>query len=658
MKLKQLQNIFLITATFCIVSLFLIVVIVPFLNWNFARPYIDTILTKSLGRKFETQGNLSFKFVFCRPTFDGCKYYTPLIQIKAENIKLANPEWASGKTSLFQSSIITLTFDPLPLLKREVNFTEIYLSRPILYLERQEDFQNNWSIFSSTANHRQWKIDHIYIDKGELRYVDKPANFEGNFFINSSISAPELEDDISFRLVGNYAKAKISGEGHLKSMKFSSTHKKYSLVFEGNTGSNKVNVEGEINPGNDLAIADLKLSVSGTSLANLFPLIPVVLPKSPPYTIKGRLGLSREKEGNIWKYENITGKVGESDLEGNLEFVTEPHPFLRGKLHSTLLQLSDLAPTIGVVSKSTTSKNNTLPPFFHDKTLPTENFVPRDWVKMNAEVSLYIKKILRTHNIPLENIKVHFSLKEGMLTLHPFDFNLAGGKVISTLILNGQKELIQAQVNLAARHLKIREFFPSSKIMQSSFGEIAVDAVLVMQGNSLASMLSSADGRASAYVNEGSISKFILEAAGLNIANAVFVKIFGDRQIHLNCINSQLLVRKGIVYIQTFLLDTDDALIKVAGNVDLRDEWLNIEILPQSKGLRILTLRTPLYAKGSFTKPDIGYAKGPLLSKTLSALALGAIFPPLAVIPLIKIDEQTSVECSALATKQADFPTF
>jgi uncharacterized protein involved in outer membrane biogenesis len=191
--------------------------------------------------------------------------------------------------------------------------------------------------------------------------------------------------------------------------------------------------------------------------------------------------------------------------------------------------------------------------------------------------------------------------------------------------------------------------FPKLESMQASVGEVSGDAALSGKGNSVSAMLATSSGELGATVSEGSVSKFVLEAAGLNIANLVFVKLFGDKQIQLNCMAGDFVVEHGKAQTRRFVVDTKEAVINVSGNVDLAKETLDFDVRPQTKGVRIISLRTPLYAKGTFTNPDVGPQKGPLALKAGAAVALATIVnPAAAIIPLVNPGKVDPVDCNAL----------
>jgi uncharacterized protein involved in outer membrane biogenesis len=128
----------------------------------------------------------------------------------------------------------------------------------------------------------------------------------------------------------------------------------------------------------------------------------------------------------------------------------------------------------------------------------------------------------------------------------------------------------------------------------------------------------------------------------------VFVKLFGDKQIQLNCLASDFVVEHGKAQIRRFVVDTREAVIDVTGGIDLAQERLDLDVRPKTKGTRIITLRSPLYAKGTFTNPDVGPYKGPLAMKAGAAAALAAVVnPAAAILPLINVTKVDPVDCAA-----------
>jgi AsmA family protein len=185
---------------------------------------------------------------------------------------------------------------------------------------------------------------------------------------------------------------------------------------------------------------------------------------------------------------------------------------------------------------------------------------------------------------------------------------------------------------MSARRLRLKELLPAVESTQASVGEINGDAELTATGNSIAALLASANGEVKSLISQGSISKFILEAAGLNIASAVVAKLFGDHQVQINCMAADFGITNGVMQTRTFILDTTDATIAADGNINFAEEKLNLTMLPVSKGIRVISLRSPLYMSGTFKKPDVGVDKGVIAAKAAAAAVLGVAAAPAAAL--------------------------
>jgi hypothetical protein len=108
--------------------------------------------------------------------------------------------------------------------------------------------------------------------------------------------------------------------------------------------------------------------------------------------------------------------------------------------------------------------------------------------------------------------------------------------------------------------------------------------------------------------------------------------------------------------VRSFIIDTDDAIIDVSGNINLAQEQLDLTINPNSKGLRVLSLRAPLYVRGSFNEPSVSIDKEVLAMKAGGAIALAALAPValapaaalLALVPLINTGPGEDSDCAKL----------
>jgi hypothetical protein len=99
---------------------------------------------------------------------------------------------------------------------------------------------------------------------------------------------------------------------------------------------------------------------------------------------------------------------------------------------------------------------------------------------------------------------------------------------------------------------------------------------------------------------------------------------------------------------RVFALDTTDAVINIDGQVNLRDETLDLGVHPHTKGFRIFTLRSPLYAKGTFKDPHVGVNAAALALRGGAMVGLGLINPFAALLPLIAPSNNKPLPCQEL----------
>ena len=657
MLAKPVKIIFSVIA---IVSLILVIAVTLLLtfDWNRTKSFINYTVSNSIGRDFAIRGDLNVTLIPGSPIASGWQRYLaapPLLRISADDVQIGNPAWSQVGAQMASAHRVVVLLDPLALVTRKIIISELDLDRPQVALERRADGSNSWSLPDNGDATWKLQIQRLAFADGNVRYLDDGKLLDLNARASSVAGAlantaqninTAQQFGLQFVLGGTYRHTPISGSGKLGSVL---TLEDRSTVFpveaDMRIGANRIAFDGVITDPRAPSGINLELTLSGTSLADLYPLTGVLLPETGPYKTRGHLlGQTQHANWN-WTYQNFTGTIGASDMAGTLQYVYHlPRPILHGTITSNQLRLDDLGPIIGAGSNQQKIAGG-LAAQPDDKVLPIEQFHTEEWGALDADVKFSGKHLIRTHDIPLDNIVATVHLDNKVLSLTPLYFGIAGGDVTSNIVLDGQKPMIAAQIKMAVRNVKLHELFPKLQSMNASLGEINSDAALTGHGNSIAAMLGSANGEFAATVNQGSISRYILEAAGLNVANVLFVKMFGDKQVKLNCLISEFGVNSGVAGVQRFVVDTDNAVINVTGDIDLSRELLNLDVRPYSKGMRIFSLHSPLYAKGSFEKPDVGPYKGPLALRAAATIALGVVALPAAALGTVNLGMAPVIDC-------------
>ncbi|WP_322051214.1 AsmA family protein [Paraburkholderia bannensis] len=463
---------------------------------------------------------------------------------------------------------------------------------------------------------------------------------------------------IGWTVKGTYNKTALSGEGKLGGvLALQDAKRPFPLQADVRAGDMHIALVGTITDPAHLAAVDLRLWLQGQSMGHLYNLTGVTLPDTPPYATEGRFVGQFRKGASVFRYENFTGRVGGSDINGTFVYTQRPtRPLLSGTLVSNLLQFSDLAPIIGADSKASKAKRGDTVNQPSARVIPVEPFKTDRWNAIDADVKFTGKRIIKQGSLPIQDLYTHVIMTDGVLVLDPLQFGVAGGTLATRVNLDGSATPLKARGTAEARHLKLKQLFPSVKSMQSALGEINGDASLTAVGNSPAALASTSNGEVKLLVTQGTVSRLLMEAAGLNVANVVYEKLFGQRDVKINCAAADFVATNGVLDPRVFALDTDDAVIDITGPIDLRDESMDMKVHPHTKGFRIFSLRSPLYVKGTFKDPHVGVDAAALALRGGAMVGLGLINPFAALIPLIAPSNNKPLPCDQLFSQMHQHP--
>jgi len=264
------------------------------------------------------------------------------------------------------------------------------------------------------------------------------------------------------------------------------------------------------------------------------------------------------------------------------------------------------------------------------KVLPAKPFRPERWQAMDADVKFTGDYVFRDSQLPIHNVDTHIVMDNAVLSLKPLHFRFADGDVDSTLRFDGRAVPVKGSFDLSARDVQLKEIIKNADVANLDLGTAHGNASLTASGDSVGSLLGAANGELKAALDGGTISKTLIETAGLNIPNIVIAKLLGDKPVKIACAAADLVAKEGVFDARTFIIDTDIAHFTITGNVDLASEKLDLVVRPSTKSVRLLSLRAPIHVTGPMREPDISIDKGVLLARGAGAIGLAVIAAPLA----------------------------
>ncbi|MET1078543.1 MAG: AsmA family protein [Pseudomonas sp.] len=655
------------------------------LDWNLIKPQLNARVSAALQRPFAIEGPLQVSWQR-QAGETGWRGWLPWPRIRAQQLTLGNPE-GMAQGGFVELAQVEFRLSPLALFEQRLVIPRIELSAPQVALERLADGRSNWRFDSGEpAQPSRWRLEIGELAFDRARIAVRDAQYASQFALEvEPLGAPIVFKDLlaapaaapgrasrvepaappsaatpmpaadyafAWRVEGRYRDQPLSGAGRLGGLlALREGREPLAVQADLHLGSNRVRLSGTLTDPLNLAALDLQLALSGSTLASFYPMTGVALPETPAFATEGRLRARlRAAGGPVFHYQDFTGRIGGSDIGGDVTYVLRaPRPKLSAVLVSEALRFEDLAPLIGARRRTPPTPDTPAAERRPaGKVLPVTALNTERWQAMDADVQFTGKRIVHSEQLPFTDLYTHLLLDQGQLRLEPLRFGVAGGRLEARIRLEGATTPLRGQARVSARHLQLKQLVPGFEPMQTSLGELNGDADLRGSGASIAALLGSADGEVQLLINDGAVSRGLMEIAGLNLGNYLVSRLFGDDTVKINCALADIEVRQGVARPRVMVVDTENARIEVAGSIDMARERLDLSIDPEAKGLRLLSLRSPLYVRGPFGRPDAGVDALPLAARGAGLLVGVAVAPWAGLLALVVPGRDAPESCRGL----------
>ncbi|MET3517570.1 uncharacterized protein involved in outer membrane biogenesis [Pseudacidovorax sp. 1753] len=622
-----------------------VVLIVLFFPWDVLRGPINRYVSEKTGRRFEITRHLDVKpgLRTARITLDG--------------IEFDNPRWARDPL-LVGADKAEIDIRIWPLLRKQVDIPRLMLSAPRIGLQMEEDGRKTWALEKGddgeAGRGSTPRIGVLQVDGGHLDFLAKHLGVDMR--VDFAFDTQKGDMPLSYQMKGRYQSQPLSAQGRTGNVLLLTQAGVPPFPFEihATAGGTRLDASGSMAALTELDGVDAKVRLKGRNLGDLYRLIGVALPDTSPYQVEGRL----LKTGNTWQAQKLSGKLGLSDIGGELQFEKgASRPKLSGKLASKVMDMDDLGPLIGLppTERSAKAVDGVEAPVTLEKTrrrgadvrvLPT---APLDFERlraMDADVRYTAERIRNVREVPLQRGSVQVALNDGVLALKPLDLGVAGGSIQGAVRIDGSRNPADIRMALDVKALQLNQLIPKVESTKSSLGRLDGRINLAGQGTSVANWLGAASGDVAAMTGRGQFSNLLLEIAGLDGGEVLEFLLRGDKNVRMRCAALAFDVNKGVMNGRTLIFDTDDTLFTATGQASLKDETLDFVIRPQPKDKSILSLRTPLTVRGHFGDPRPGVEAAPLVARGAAALALGAINPLLALAATVETGPGEDADCA------------
>jgi uncharacterized protein involved in outer membrane biogenesis len=604
-----------------------IVILIAIWDWNWFKGPVERQVEARTGRSFDIGGNLDVDLG-----------WTPVVS--AEKVRFGNAPWSRDPV-MASAERAELAIALWPLLRGQVLLPMIRLDQPRLLLETNpKGGAGNW-VFGDETGESKVQFRRVDVQRGQLRYLDRPARTDIRVGVSSQRaksrdhSAPVavvgggLWEGNAFQLQGTAASPLLLRDRDAP----------YRIDVRASAGATRAHARGTLLDPLRLRGFDLQMMLAGRDMADLYPLLGLAIPPTPPYSLDGRFS----REGQVWHYRDFDGRIGDSDMHGDAGVDTSGERlYLRADLQSRRLDFDDLAGFVGgapQAGKGETANAEQAREAAGERAsgraLPDTPYQLEKLRAMDADVRLRATRI-NAPSLPLDDMDAHLLLENGLLRLDPLNFGVADGDIRSRIRMDARTSTIRTRADADLAGLNLSKLLPTVELAQNAIGKVGGKVALEGTGNSIAAMLGSSDGAVTIGMGRGRISNLLMEMAGIDLAEIIKFKLGGDQQIPVRCAFADFAVDDGVMTARSLAFDTSDTILIGSGTISLREEKFDLTIRPRPKDRSLLAFRTPLKVDGSFRQPKVHPDLARIGLRGAIALTLGSITPPAALLATIE----------------------
>jgi uncharacterized protein involved in outer membrane biogenesis len=416
-------------------------------------------------------------------------------------------------------------------------------------------------------------------------------------------------------------------------------------------GETQIRVDGRGSDVLHFGGLDATYRASGPSLAAVGDALGVTLPTTAAFTTHGTL----RKRADAWEAGVAALDIGSSRLRGDFRFDTGAAiPTLSGRLRGARLALVDLGPAFGGDTEDHPKTTKT------GHVLPAREFDIPSLHAMDADVGIDLDDVdLGTSRLePFEPLRGHLTLQDGVLRLVDILARTSQGQVQGAIGLDSRPAVPKWDADLRWAGIRLEHFVKARDVAARPgkngeplepvyiSGGLGGSAKLRGAGRSTAALLASLDGNVQLWVRDGTVSHILIEAAGIDIAQALGVYLKGDDPLPMRCAVSSLLVARGRVMPEVAVLDTHDTTLLAEGELSLADETLGLKMTAHPHDFSPMALRAPVRIDGTFDAPHVHLEGKPIAERAGAAAALAAVNPLASLLALIDFKQAEKDVCT------------
>lgn len=238
--------------------------------------------------------------------------------------------------------------------------------------------------------------------------------------------------------------------------------------------------------------------------------------------------------------------------------------------------------------------------------------LPLDWIGELAAANPKLAADLGIAEIDWEglearNIEGTFQLRDGRVEITITRFELGPGRVTGRLTLDPTTMPLSVTLELLARNIRVQDLRKFDQPGLLTDGTIDMKVQLSGRGESMATLMASAEGEVAMLLEDGRAVSVSAEKAGgpmlaLDLMGALVPP--GLDSTSIRCAVGRVNVEAGVAIPEVLIIVTEHTLISGNGSADLGRESLDLMLVPQQSSNVQGVLMPPIQIGGTFTNPS------------------------------------------------------
>ena len=596
-------------------------------------------------------------------------------EVTVKGLRIGNREGFSKDTFLYLESA-RIQLEIMPLFKRKIHISDITVQTLQVKLEENAKGEVNWAAVSSgsvgdgskgaeeqrapgrSADRAGIAGDSIVIKNLDVRNIavsrhtpnsPEPSSYTIQQCQGSMLPGKPLTVDLD----GTWLQFPYNVAISIASLEEFLTQNSSWMDIEAEISGARFTFSGNIDlAGTDRSLA-LKASLSGEKLSSLDDLLKLDLPPFGDYGVQADLLLKKDQI----TLNNLDIRSGASSLKGVAQLVRKGDMIeATVEFTSPLVQLDDILfddwrwsrEKVDSAAGERPDQNGTdesVADAAETQSVKTNRALldPEFLAHFDAGLTIRADKVLSGE----DNLGGGFlkaSLRDGRIGVEPLQVNIPGGSIEMEASFKPGTEKSDASIAAVMRNFDIGVLVRRSKPESRMGGLVNLDMELQSSAASLRGLMANGNGYFDFSGNLENLGAGVIDLWAVNLVAAI-VKSTDKNQSQINCAVGRWSVVDGTLTPDSFFIDTSKIRICGHGQVDFRNEYIDLIISPTPKKPQFLNLATPMKVQGSFDDINFGIASGGVISTALNVIT-SPLHVPLKRLTNANIPESGSDACT------------